>query len=113
MVNEAQRTRAPIQRLADVVAGWFVPVVVAVAVITFAIWAIYGPEPRMAYALGNAVAGRISGCPCALCRATPMSIVLRWGRGATGGAVMSNAAAVGNVERGGTALGEKRATISR
>jgi Cu+-exporting ATPase len=94
MVSEAQRTRAPIQRLADVVAGYFVPIVILVAIITFVIWAIYGPEPRMAYALLNAVAVLIIACPCALGLATPMSIMVGTGRGATAGVLIRNAEAL-------------------
>ncbi len=94
MVSEAQRTRAPIQRLADVVAGYFVPIVILVALITFVIWAIYGPEPRMAYALLNAVAVLIIACPCALGLATPMSIMVGTGRGATAGVLIRNAEAL-------------------
>ena len=82
MVGEAQRSRAPIQRLADRVAGWFVPAVIAVAVVTFAVWAALGPEPRLAHALVNAVAVLIIACPCALGLATPMSIMVGTGRGA-------------------------------
>ena len=82
MVGEAQRSRAPIQRLADIVAGWFVPAVIAVAVVTFVVWASFGPEPRLAHALVNAVAVLIIACPCALGLATPMSIMVGTGRGA-------------------------------
>lgn len=82
LVSEAQRTRAPIQRLADVVASWFVPVVILVAIITFAVWATLGPEPRLAHALVNAIAVLIIACPCALGLATPMSIMVGTGRGA-------------------------------
>ena len=82
MVAEAQRSRAPIQRLADQVAGWFVPVVIAVAVLAFVAWAVLGPEPRFAYALIAAVAVLIIACPCALGLATPMSIMVGVGRGA-------------------------------
>jgi Cu+-exporting ATPase len=81
MVSEAQRSRAPIQRLADTVSGWFVPAVVAVAVVTFAAWALVGPEPRFAHALVNAIAVLIIACPCALGLATPMSIMVGPGRG--------------------------------
>lgn len=76
MVSEAQRSRAPIQRLADTVAGWFVPAVILIAVITFIIWAIFGPQPSLAYAIVNAVAVLIIACPCALGLATPMSIMV-------------------------------------
>ena len=82
LVSEAQRSRAPIQRLADTVAGWFVPAVIAVAVVTFVVWAAIGPEPRLAHALVNAVAVLIIACPCALGLATPMSIMVGTGRGA-------------------------------
>ena len=85
MVSEARRTRAPIQRLADVVSGYFVPAVVLVAVITFIAWGLFGPEPRMAHALVNAVAVLIIACPCALGLATPMSIMVGTGRGAARG----------------------------
>ena len=94
MVSEAQRTRAPIQRLADVVAAYFVPIVMLVAAVTFVLWAIYGPEPRMAYALLNAVAVLIIACPCALGLATPMSIMVGTGRGATAGVLIRNAEAL-------------------
>ena len=82
MVSEAQRSRAPIQRLADVVAAWFVPAVIVVAILTFIVWLAFGPEPRLAYALVNAVAVLIIACPCALGLATPMSIMVGTGRGA-------------------------------
>ena len=85
MVSEAQRTRAPIQRLADTVSGYFVLAVLLVAAITFGVWALFGPEPRMAYAILNAVALLIIACPCALGLATPMSIMVGVGRGATEG----------------------------
>lgn len=94
MVIEAQRTRAPIQRLADVVAAYFVPIVILIAAATFVIWALYGPEPRMAYALLNAVAVLIIACPCALGLATPMSIMVGTGRGATAGVLIRNAEAL-------------------
>jgi P-type Cu+ transporter len=94
MVNDAQRTRAPIQRLADVVASYFVPLVILVAAATFMVWAWYGPEPRMAYALLNAVAVLIIACPCALGLATPMSIMVGTGRGATAGVLIRNAEAL-------------------
>lgn len=94
MVSEAQRTRAPIQRLADTVAGWFVPIVVLIAVLTFAAWALWGPEPRMAHALVNGVAVLIIACPCALGLATPMSIMVGTGRGAQSGVLVRNAEAL-------------------
>ena len=88
MVGEAQRSRAPIQRLADVVAGYFVPAVMAVAALTFVVWALVGPEPRLAHALVNAVAVLIIACPCALGLATPMSIMVGTGRGAAAGVLI-------------------------
>ena len=94
MVSEAQRSRAPIQRLADTVSGWFVPIVIVVAVVTFGIWAAYGPEPRFAHAIVNAVAGLIIACPCALGLATPMSIMVGTGRGAELGILLRNAEAL-------------------
>ncbi len=94
MVANAQRSRAPIQRLADVAAGYFVPVVIAVAVLTFALWAWLGPEPQMAHALINAVAVLIIACPCALGLATPMSIMVATGKGATSGVLFKNAEAI-------------------
>jgi Cu+-exporting ATPase len=112
MVAEAQRTRAPIQRLADVVAGWFVPAVIFVAVVTFAIWAIFGPEPRMAHALVNAVAVLIIACPCALGLATPMSIMVGTGRGATAGVLIRNAEALETLEKVDTLVVDKTGTLT-
>ena len=89
MVNEAQRTRAPIQRLADVVSSYFVPLVIVISIFTFAAWALWGPQPKMVYALVNAVAVLIIACPCALGLATPMSIMVAMGRGAKGGSLNS------------------------
>src|SRR5438067_1971088 len=94
MVAEAQRSRAPIQRLADVVAGYFVPIVILIALVSFAAWATFGPQPRMAYALINAVAVLIIACPCALGLATPMSIMGATGKGAQAGVLVKNAAAM-------------------
>jgi Cu+-exporting ATPase len=94
MVAEAQRSRAPIQKLADTVSGYFVPIVVAIAVVTFAVWALMGPQPRMAHALINAVAVLIIACPCALGLATPMSIMVATGKGATMGVLFRNAEAI-------------------
>ena len=94
MVSEAQRSRAPIQRLADVTAGYFVPAVVLVALATLAVWGIWGPEPRLAHAMVNAVAVLIIACPCALGLATPMSIMVGTGRGALAGALIKNAEAL-------------------
>ncbi|MCH8947388.1 MAG: HAD-IC family P-type ATPase [Acidobacteria bacterium] len=93
MVAEAQRSRAPIQRLADVVAGYFVPAVIGSSVLTFAVWAAFGPDPRMAHALINAVAVLIIACPCALGLATPMSIMVATGKAATVGVLFRNAEA--------------------
>src|SRR6185436_4283158 len=83
MVGQAQRSRAPIQKLADVVAGWFVPAVIGISALTFVVWALVGPEPRLAHALVNAVAVLIIACPCALGLATPLSIMVATGKGAT------------------------------
>jgi Cu+-exporting ATPase len=94
MVAEAQRSRAPIQRMADLVAGWFVPGVVAAAILTFVVWSAIGPEPRLAHALVNAVAVLIIACPCALGLATPMAIMVGTGRGATAGVLVKNAEAL-------------------
>jgi P-type Cu+ transporter len=94
MVGQAQRSRAPIQRLADISSGYFVPAVLAVAVITFLVWAIVGPEPRLAHALVSAVAVLIIACPCALGLATPMAIMVGVGRGATAGVLIKNAEAL-------------------
>ena len=94
MVAEAQRSRAPIQKLADIVAAWFVPAVVITSVVTFIVWGIWGPEPAMAYALINAVAVLIIACPCALGLATPMSIMVATGKGATAGVLFKDAEAI-------------------
>src|SRR5690606_9444153 len=94
MVADAQRSRAPIQKLADQVAGWFVPVVIAIAIVTFIVWSIWGIEPRMAHAIVNAVSVLIIACPCALGLATPMSIMVATGRGATKGVLFRNAEAI-------------------
>jgi Cu+-exporting ATPase len=112
MVSEAQRTRAPIQKLADRVSGWFVPVVILVAVVTFGLWAVFGPEPRMAYALVNAVAVLIIACPCALGLATPMSIMVGTGRGAQGGVLIRNAEALEAMERVDTLVVDKTGTLT-
>ena len=95
LVGQAQRSRAPIQRLADRVAKWFVPIVVAVAVITFLAWSFFGPQPRLAHALVNAVAVLIIACPCALGLATPMAIMVGVGRGARAGVLIKNAEGAG------------------
>jgi Cu+-exporting ATPase len=112
MVGEAQRSRAPIQRLADRVSAWFVPAVVVAAVATFAAWAIYGPEPRMAHALVNAVAVLIIACPCALGLATPMSIMVGTGRGAQSGVLVRNAAALETMEKVDVLLVDKTGTLT-
>ncbi|HJU04713.1 MAG TPA: heavy metal translocating P-type ATPase [Nitrospiraceae bacterium] len=112
MVGEAQRTRAPIQRLADIVAAYFVPLVILVAAVTFVIWALYGPEPRMAYALLNAVAVLIIACPCALGLATPMSIMVGTGRGATAGVLVRNAEALEILEKVDTLVVDKTGTLT-
>jgi P-type Cu+ transporter len=112
MVGEAQRSRAPIQRLADAVSAWFVPAVVIIAVITFLIWAFVGPEPRMAYALVNAVAVLIIACPCALGLATPMSVMVGTGRGATAGVLIKNAAALETLEKVNTLVVDKTGTLT-
>ena len=112
MVGEAQRSRAPIQRLADVVAAYFVPTVVGIAVLTFLVWGLYGPEPRMAYALVNAVAVLIIACPCALGLATPMSIMVGMGRGATAGVLIRNAEALEVMEKVDTLVVDKTGTLT-
>ncbi len=112
LVSEAQRSRAPIQRLADVVAAWFVPAVVAVAIVTFVVWASIGPSPRLAYALVNAVAVLIVACPCALGLATPMSIIVGTGRGATAGVLFKNAEALEVLERVDTLVIDKTGTLT-
>jgi len=112
MVSEAQRTRAPIQHLADAVSGWFVPAVVAAAVLTFMAWAILGPEPRLAYALVNAVAVLIIACPCALGLATPMAIMVGTGRGAMAGVLVKSAAALERLEQVDALLVDKTGTLT-
>ncbi|HEU5250261.1 MAG TPA: copper-translocating P-type ATPase, partial [Thermoanaerobaculia bacterium] len=112
LVAEAQRSRAPIQKLADRVAAWFVPAVIAVALLTFAAWAILGPEPRMAYAIVNAVAVLIIACPCALGLATPMSIMVAAGRGATEGVLFRNAEAIEILHAVDTLVADKTGTLT-
>ena len=112
MVSEAQRSRAPIQRLADVVAGYFVPVVIGVALATLAIWGIWGPEPRLAHAVVNAVAVLIIACPCALGLATPMSIMVGTGRGALAGVLIKNAEALETMEKVNTLVVDKTGTLT-
>jgi P-type Cu+ transporter len=112
MVSEAQRSRAPIQRLADKVAAWFVPAVIVLSLATFAIWGIAGPEPRMAFALVNAVAVLIIACPCALGLATPMSIMVGMGRGARAGVLIKNAEALEQMEKIDTLVIDKTGTLT-
>ncbi|MEJ2200203.1 MAG: copper-translocating P-type ATPase, partial [Desulfuromonadaceae bacterium] len=112
MVSEAQRSRAPIQGVADRVAGWFVPTVVGVSILTFILWAVLGPEPRLAHALVNAVAVLIIACPCALGLATPMSIMVGTGRGATAGVLIKNAEALEGLERIDTLVVDKTGTLT-
>lgn len=112
MVSEAQRSRAPIQRLADTVSSYFVPAVVLCSVATFVVWAVFGPQPRMAYALLNAVAVLIIACPCALGLATPMSIMVGTGRGATAGVLIKNAEALETLEKVDTLVFDKTGTLT-
>jgi P-type Cu+ transporter len=112
LVSEAQRSRAPIQRLADVVSSWFVPVVILSAVLTASIWGIWGPEPRLAYALVNAVAVLIIACPCALGLATPMSVMVGTGRGASAGVLVRNAEALELMEKVDTLIVDKTGTLT-
>ena len=112
MVNEAGRSRAPIQKLADVVAKYFVQIVVAVALITFAVWAIWGPEPAYVYAFVNAVSVLIIACPCALGLATPISVMVGTGRGAQEGVLVKNARAIEEMNRVNTLIIDKTGTIT-
>ena len=112
MVAQAQRSRAPIQRLADQVSGWFVPLVIAVAVLAFAAWALWGPEPRFSYALIAAVSVLIIACPCALGLATPMSIMVGIGRGAQKGVLIRNAEALERMEKVDTLIVDKTGTLT-
>ncbi|MDU6829613.1 MAG: copper-translocating P-type ATPase, partial [Bradyrhizobium sp.] len=112
MVAQAQRSRAPIQRLADQVAGWFVPAVIVVAIAAFAVWALYGPEPRFAFGLVAAVSVLIIACPCALGLATPMSIMVGVGRGAHMGVLIKNAEALERMERIDTLVVDKTGTLT-
>ncbi len=112
MVSQAQRSRAPIQRLADRVAGWFVPLVVGIAILTFAIWSLFGPEPRLAHALVNAVAVLIIACPCALGLATPIAIMVGTGRGAHAGVLIKNAEALELLEKVDTLVVDKTGTLT-
>jgi len=112
MVSQAQRSRAPIQRLADRVAGWFVPAVIAIAMLTFATWSFFGPEPRPAHALVNAVAVLIIACPCALGLATPIAIMVGTGRGAQAGVLIKNAEALELMEKVDTLVIDKTGTLT-
>src|SRR5881396_1144273 len=112
MVADAQRSRAPIQRLADQVSGWFVPAVIVIAVIAFAAWSLFGPEPRMAYGLVAAVNVLIIACPCALGLATPMSIMVGVGRGAQAGVLIKNAEALERMEKIDTLVVDKTGTLT-
>jgi Cu+-exporting ATPase len=112
MVAEAQRSRAPIQKLADLVSGYFVPIVIAVAVLTFLVWGLVGPEPRMAHALINAVAVLIIACPCALGLATPMSIMVAMGKGASVGVLFKDAEAIELMRKVDTLVVDKTGTLT-
>ncbi|TXC68827.1 heavy metal translocating P-type ATPase [Sphingorhabdus soli] len=112
MVAEAQRSRAPIQKLADTVAGWFVPAVMTASVVTFIVWAMWGPAPALAYALVNAVAVLIIACPCALGLATPMSIMVGTGKGAQNGILIKNAEALETLEKVDTLVVDKTGTLT-
>ncbi|WP_270375495.1 copper-transporting P-type ATPase [Marinicauda sp. Alg238-R41] len=113
MVAEAQRSRAPIQRLADVVAGWFVPIVVVIAILSFTAWTLFGPEPAMAFGLVNAVAVLIIACPCALGLATPMSIMVATGEGAKNGVLIKNAEALETLEKVDLVVVDKTGTLTQ
>jgi P-type Cu+ transporter len=112
MVSDAQRSRAPIQRLADIVAGWFVPVVILIAVLTFIVWSIYGPTPAFTYGLIAAVSVLIIACPCALGLATPMSIMVGVGLGARSGVLIKNAEALEQMEKVNTLVVDKTGTLT-
>ncbi len=112
MVADAQRSRAPIQRLVDIVAAYFVQVVVSIAVLTFIVWAVFGPEPRFTLALINAVAVLIIACPCALGLATPMSIMVATGKGATAGVLFKNAEAIEIMKKVNTLVVDKTGTLT-
>jgi Cu+-exporting ATPase len=112
MVSEAQRSRAPIQRLVDTVSSWFVPTVIGVSILTFIVWALFGPEPAMAFAIVNAVAVLIVACPCALGLATPMSIMVGTGKGAQNGILIKNAEALETFEKVDTIVVDKTGTLT-
>jgi Cu+-exporting ATPase len=112
MVAAAQRSRAPIQRLVDTVSGWFVPAVIIIAIVTFLVWSVFGPDPAMAFALVNAVAVLIIACPCALGLATPMSIMVGTGKGASNGILIKNAEALETFEKVDTVIVDKTGTLT-
>ena len=112
MVNKASRSQAPIQRLADRISGYFVPIVVLISVLTFVVWAVFGPEPRYVYALVNAIAVLIIACPCALGLATPMSVMVGVGKGAQSGVLIKNAEALEKMKRVNTLVIDKTGTIT-
>ena len=112
MVAEAQRSRAPIQKLADIVAGYFVPAVIGIALLAFAVWYSFGPEPRLAHALIVAVSVLIIACPCALGLATPMSIMVATGKGATMGVLFKNAEAIETMRKIDTLVVDKTGTLT-
>ncbi|HJS99929.1 MAG TPA: heavy metal translocating P-type ATPase [Terriglobales bacterium] len=112
LVSQAQRSRAPIQRIADRVSAWFVPAVIAIAVVTFICWAIFGPQPRLAYAIVNAVAVLIIACPCALGLATPIAIMVGTGRGAHAGVLIKNAEALEILQKVDTLVVDKTGTLT-
>src|SRR5262249_31192773 len=112
LVGEAQRSRAPVQRLADVVSAWFVPAVIAVAVLAFIAWMRFGPEPPLAHALVAAVGRLLVACPCALGLATPMSIRVGTGRGATAGVLVRDAEALEMLEKVDTLVVDKTGTLT-
>jgi Cu+-exporting ATPase len=112
MVSQAQRSRAPIQKLADRVAAWFVPAVIAIAVLTFILWSLFGPQPRLAHAIVNAVAVLIIACPCALGLATPMAVMVGTGRGAHAGVLIKNAEALEILEKVDLLVVDKTGTLT-
>ncbi len=112
MVNKASRSRAPIQKLADKISGWFVPIVVLVSIITFIVWAVFGPEPAYVYALVNAIAVLIIACPCALGLATPMSVMVGVGKGAQNGVLIKNAEALETLNKIDVLIIDKTGTIT-
>src|SRR5690606_21012739 len=112
MVNKASRSRAPIQKLADKISGWFVPIVVLVSIITFIVWAVFGPEPKYVYALVNAIAVLIIACPCALGLATPMSVMVGVGKGAQNGVLIKNAEALETLNKIDVLIIDKTGTIT-